>query len=335
MASQLKGLDVSQFNNVNLQQARDEGYGFVLVRAGYGGGGKDVRFANYWQEALEARDAEGVPLVRLAYHFAYPGRSSGEQQAHDFLSIVGTLQPGDGLMLDMEDERAYGRDIVESDVAWAKEFLDTCAELTSGVKPLLYINSNLKSRFDWSPVQKANYGLHIANYGPNDGQKRSEPAPAPWEFWAMWQYTSKGTVAGASPIDLDVFNGDHEHLLQYGAAGVVTPKPQPTPQPAPAAPTAPSSYTVQRGDSLSSIAPKFNTTWQALASLNGLPNPNLIFPGQVLRVPSSGIQRTYVVKKGDNLTAIAKSLSTTVASLVSLNGIANPNLIFPGQTLKY
>ncbi len=42
---------------------------------------------------------------------------------------------------------------------------------------------------------------------------------------------------------------------------------------------------------------------------------------------------TYVVKSGDSLFRIAQRFGTTVAALVSLNHIANPNLIFPGQVL--
>lgn len=43
-------------------------------------------------------------------------------------------------------------------------------------------------------------------------------------------------------------------------------------------------YTVQAGDTLSGIAAKYGTSWQALAAKNGLSNPNLIYPGQVLTV---------------------------------------------------
>ena len=44
-------------------------------------------------------------------------------------------------------------------------------------------------------------------------------------------------------------------------------------------------YTVQKGDCLWKIAPKYNTVWQKLAEMNELKNPDLIFPGQVLKVP--------------------------------------------------
>lgn len=44
-------------------------------------------------------------------------------------------------------------------------------------------------------------------------------------------------------------------------------------------------YTVQKGDCLWKIAPKYNTVWQQLAEMNELKNPDLIFPGQILKVP--------------------------------------------------
>lgn len=60
-----------------------------------------------------------------------------------------------------------------------------------------------------------------------------------------------------------------------------TPAPGTTPQPPPSQ----STYTVQRGDTLGSIARRFNTTVQAIATLNRIANPNLIFAGQVLNIP--------------------------------------------------
>lgn len=47
------------------------------------------------------------------------------------------------------------------------------------------------------------------------------------------------------------------------------------------------------------------------------------------------VTRTYTVRSGDNLSSIASRLGTTVQSLVSMNGISNPNLIYAGQTLNY
>lgn len=97
-----------------------------------------------------------------------------------------------------------------------------------------------------------------------------------------------------------------------------------------------SMYTVQSGDTLSSIAAKFGTNYQALASLNGISNPNLIYVGQALRVNGSANAGSvyYTVRAGDNLSAIASRYGTSYQSIAALNGLSNPNLIYAGQTLK-
>lgn len=97
-----------------------------------------------------------------------------------------------------------------------------------------------------------------------------------------------------------------------------------------------STYTVRAGDTLSSIASKFGTSYQALASLNGISNPNLIYVGQVLRVNGSASASSvyYTVRAGDNLSAIASRYGTSYQSIAALNGLSNPNLIYAGQTLK-
>ncbi|EPI5831598.1 LysM peptidoglycan-binding domain-containing protein [Enterococcus hirae] len=95
-------------------------------------------------------------------------------------------------------------------------------------------------------------------------------------------------------------------------------------------------HIVQYGETLASIATQYGTTYQALASLNGLSNPNMIYAGQVLKL--SGVAsaiRTYSVQYGDNLSLIATKLGTTYQALAQHNGLSNPNLIYPGQVLSY
>lgn len=97
-------------------------------------------------------------------------------------------------------------------------------------------------------------------------------------------------------------------------------------------------HVVKPGETLSGIAQKHGTTWQKLAQINGIKNANLIRPGQKIKLTGSASTATtkvYTVKSGDNLSVIAQRLRTTVNALVSKNGIRNPNLIQPGQKLKY
>lgn len=97
-------------------------------------------------------------------------------------------------------------------------------------------------------------------------------------------------------------------------------------------------HIVQSGDTLSGIASNWGTNWQELARQNSLSNPNMIYTCQVIRFTggqSGATARTYTVRSGDNLSSIASRLGTTVQSLVSMNGISNPNLIYAGQTLNF
>lgn len=97
------------------------------------------------------------------------------------------------------------------------------------------------------------------------------------------------------------------------------------------------SYVVKSGDTLSGIASRYGMSTSALASLNGIINANLIYPGQVIKVSGSSngsSATTYTVKSGDSLSGIASRYGTTVSALASLNGISNPNWIYPGQVLK-
>lgn len=94
-------------------------------------------------------------------------------------------------------------------------------------------------------------------------------------------------------------------------------------------------HVVQYGETLSSIAYQHGTDYQTLSALNGLANPNLIYPGQVLKVNGSATNNVYTVKFGDNLSSIATKLGTTYQALAQRNGLFNPNLIYPGQTLNY
>lgn len=93
-------------------------------------------------------------------------------------------------------------------------------------------------------------------------------------------------------------------------------------------------YTVKSGDTLSGIASKFGTTYQELAQINRIADPNKIYVGQVLKINGTNYEITYTVKSGDNLTKIAKQFNTTVDSLVSKNGIKDKNKIYVGQVLK-
>ena len=97
-------------------------------------------------------------------------------------------------------------------------------------------------------------------------------------------------------------------------------------------------YMVRLGDTLSGIGSKFGVSYQKIAADNNINNPNLIHPGQVLKIYTNQSQQplyeTYIVKSGDTLSEIAQQFGTTVDKIARDNGIKNVNLITIGQRLK-
>lgn len=220
-----------------------------------------------------------------------------------------------------------------------------------GIHVLQYRNGqNLNGAVDFCRAYQADFGQHESGVihggsGTGIGGGISVPAEVdPPKSDAKGTYTvrSGDTLSGIagqfglSWQDLYALNkgviGSDPNLLHVGTVLKLSGS-APAPAPKPAA----STYTVKSGDTLSGIASKYGTTWQALAKLNGLSNPNVIYPGQKLKVSGSAAPakaRTYTVKAGDNLSAIASKYGTSWQALAKLNSIDNPDRIYPGQVLR-
>lgn len=94
-------------------------------------------------------------------------------------------------------------------------------------------------------------------------------------------------------------------------------------------------YVVMKGDTLSSIAERYNTTYHVLAQYNNIENPNLIYPNQIIKIPNNDTI-IYTVKKGDTLSSIAEKYNITWKKIYEQNKEIigpNPNLIKQGQQL--
>jgi predicted extracellular nuclease len=110
-----------------------------------------------------------------------------------------------------------------------------------------------------------------------------------------------------------------------------------TPTVAPGVDPGERTYTVQPGDSLSTVARQFGITLSELATANGLSTTSYLYIGQRLVLPSNAqptVCRTeHVVQLGDTLTAIARQYGLTLNQLATANGLTDLNLIRLGQSL--
>lgn len=149
------------------------------------------------------------------------------------------------------------------------------------------------------------------------------------------------SIASLFGTNIDVLLGLNLNItnanLIYAGQRVKVPTPGIVPTPPPVTPPPVSdgqTYYVQKGDTLKKIAAKFNITVDTILKVNtGITNPDLIYVGQALKLPT-GVS-SHIVQKGDTLRIIANKYGTTVEKLLGLNpSIKNANLIYVGQVIR-
>ncbi len=209
-AQGLPGIDVSNWQgSINWTSVRNAGIQFAYIKATEGTSYTDPRFDANYPAAYYA----GV--IRGAYHFALPDRSSGAVQAN-FFARNGGAWSADNLTLpgalDLE-ANPYGSYCYGLSTTamrnWISDFLNTYYART-GRYAVIYTTTSWWNQCtgSWSGTA-ANHPLWIARWASSPGT-----LPAGYRIWTFWQYTSTGSVSGISGnVDRDYFNGARSRLL--------------------------------------------------------------------------------------------------------------------------
>jgi LysM repeat protein len=131
----------------------------------------------------------------------------------------------------------------------------------------------------------------------------------------------------------------------FTSAGKAAGNPTVQPVVAATAASAPASYRVAAGDTVSSIAGRYGIATASVLALNGLGWKSIIFPGQVLKLTNGGAapiaspaapqasNGRYTIMKGDTVGSIAKKFGISTQTVLSANGLGWSSIIYPGQTL--
>ena len=266
--------------------------------------------------------------LKVGFYHYLTARSNSEAvaQANFFVSTISGMTPDCRLAMDFE---SFGNLSAEEINEIGLTFMQTVENL-SGKEMVIYSDTSNASNIFGGGL--TNYPLWVAQY------EVEEPTPnGNWDSWVGWQYTDAGEISGINGyVDRDRFT---DGILLNENSEV--PLPDNTNKPSAGGTT---TITIQRGQTLSGIALEYNTTVQILVELNNIANPNLIYAGSTLIVPSgetpidtdgnstSG-QTIYVVQRGDTLNKIATEFGTTARAIAVENNIRNINLIYVGQRL--
>ncbi len=243
--------------------------------------------------------------------------------------MIAGKQPDCKLVMDYE---VFGGVGIEESNNIAQVFLESVKRLTNKEVIVYSDLSNARDRFNRSIAD--NYELWLAYYGDYNNLAEVETS---WERWIGVQYTDRGKVPGISGnVDRDLYT---ENIFLSDTSEIPN-----TANPNDSINTETNSYIVQPGDTLSEIASRYGTTVQELVAINHLANPNLIFPGETLRVTTNSTVHgsetrgtgsiTYTVQRGNTLSQIANAYGVTVSHIVEMNNLQNPNLIYPGEKLR-
>ena len=325
-ASKTLGVDISSYQSeINWGKAKASGVKFAIIRAGYGKSVSqaDDMFRKHIEGALKAGIAVGVYWFGYAYTV-----DSAKKEAETCDSVIKDYKSKLTLPVFYDWEYDSFRYAKANGVIPTKElvtdmtiaFMNRIKEL--GYKTGYYANWDyMKNMYDYSRVK--DYDLWMASY---ESEKPSYDC-------AIQQYTSSGSIQGYSGnLDLNWLYKDYSKSESV--------KNNTETKPSTPSNTTETVYVVKSGDTLSGIASKYKTTYQKLAKYNGISNPNLIYPGQKIKIPNrvsnsvSKDETVYIVKEGDTLSNIAVKYKTTYLAIANYNGIKNPDLIYPGQKIK-
>lgn len=308
----LNGIDISKWqSNINLSAVKAD---FVIVKATEGIGYVDKTCDKFFQKALSLGKKIGF------YHFARPTKNNDPISEADFFyenckGYFGKAIP----ILDWEAENKHNVAYAKAwlDRVYQRSGVKPVIYMSESVVNAYDWSSVANADYGlWVAKYRDNnpdYNYDMANAGLRPNVKW-------WNFYCMWQWTSSGRLDGYDGnLDCNIFYGDGSTWDAYVGKSTSTVKPKTTEQLAEeviagqwgngsdrkkrltnagydydavqkvvnqkmAKQTAHVYYVVKSGDTLSSIALKYGTTWQKLQAMNGISNPNLIHVGQRIMV---------------------------------------------------
>lgn len=324
------GIDVSRWQgDFDFEYARNEnGVEFAILKAG----GADDGFYQDRKFERNYAECERIGLDKGAYFFGNAfSPEDAEKEADYFLSLVRGKTFEYPLWYDVEAAMLSAENLTDCILI----FLNRVK--AAGYPTGLYTSeSHMNTRMDIAAVSDAGHYIWSARYSETPPALNHDVKTDIWQFGGSVNYLRDTEIAGQTCDQ------------NYCYTDFISKPETPSTETESAA-----TYVVQPGDCLSVIASQLKVDINDLAAANDIHNIHLIYPGQILILPdarcsddssanseesTAALSNVYVVQSGDTLWSIAERLfgnGSRYTQLASLNHIADPSLIFPGQEIYY
>lgn len=263
-----RGVDVSSHQGeIDWEKVKNAGCDFAILRMGYG---SDIENQDdeTFEKNIKGCEANGIDWGAYIYSYAMNVKDA-EDEAKHAIRLLSDYKPTYPIFFDMEDADGYK---AKRGMPSNKTLVDICDTFLNALEDEGYyvglyaskswLDYQLKSaelgRYDKWVAQWANKCTYTGEYG-------------------IWQYTSRAKIDGIDGyVDANESYNDYPHIIKKAGLNGWPKNSQEVVEN--------EYYTVQKGDTLSGIAAKIGKTYQYLAKINNLKNPNLIYPGQKLKM---------------------------------------------------
>lgn len=317
----LRGIDVSRWQgNINWNLVKESGISFAILKAG--GSDEGCYTDPTFERNYAGAKAAGIPVG--AYYYVGPlctSKEAGIADAQRFLNIIKGKTFEYPVYIDLESTSPPAKQGATTATIAFCEFMEN-----KGYYVGIYASdiSGFHDRLDLSRLSA--YSKWVAIYGSKPHYVNS---------YDMWQYSDKGSISGIiGNVDMDYCYKDFPTIIK--AAGlngfpmpVIAAPPSENPAEAPKKTIDELAQEVMDGKwgNDPERAKRLTAAGYDAAAVQNRVN-------QIIEEQANHKYKTYVVKRGDTLTSIARLYGTTVQKIAADNNIKNINLIYPGQILK-
>lgn len=204
---EVKGVDISEYQGeVDWDKIKEQNIDFAFIKATEGSKGKDNSFDKNYEKL------KNMDMLLGLYHF-FSFESLGEEQADNYIKVVGNIENDENLMLPIIDIEYYSYyKKAKPNKEWVTKELQKMLdklEKTYRVKPIIY--TTMEFYQEYIEGEFLEYDIWIRNILTKPDLENRD--------WKFWQYTGRGKLEGYNGeekyIDLNVFNGSKEDFVNY------------------------------------------------------------------------------------------------------------------------